>query len=144
MQYIYIPWSIHSCFFSCFSSLWSYHEFLKGALEAFTHIFQQYVSWCMSGSLTSGFLWSRWRGKLSRHSRRMRNPQLCVSGEMPMVGHQSKGCSCTQCVSPSESYVHYKLVMVRQIMTRCQQHQDDANTVLARYGMFTGFTWVCT
>ena len=35
----------------------------------------------MSESLTSGFLWSRWRGKRSRHSRRMRNPQFCVSGK---------------------------------------------------------------
>ena len=26
------------------------------------------VPWCMPGSLTSGFLWSRWRGKHSRHS----------------------------------------------------------------------------
>ena len=31
------------------------------------------VPWCMPGSLTRGFLWSRWRGKRSRHSRRMRN-----------------------------------------------------------------------
>ena len=37
--------------------------------------------WCMPGSLTSGFLWSRWRGKRSRHSRRMRNPQFYVSGK---------------------------------------------------------------
>ena len=26
-----------------------------------------HVPWCMPGSLTSGFLWSRWRGKRSRH-----------------------------------------------------------------------------
>ena len=37
-----------------------------------------------AGSLTSGFLWSRWRGKRSRHSRRMRNPQFHVSGKRPM------------------------------------------------------------
>ena len=30
-----------------------------------------HVPWCMPGSLSSGFLWSRWRGKHSRHSRRM-------------------------------------------------------------------------
>ena len=36
-------------------------------------------------SLTSGFLWSRWRGKRSRHSRRMHNPQCYVSGKMPMA-----------------------------------------------------------
>ena len=34
---------------------------------------------CLSGSLTSGFFWSRWRGKHSRHSRRMRNPQFYVT-----------------------------------------------------------------
>ena len=32
-------------------------------------------------SLTRGFLWSRWRGKRSRHSRDMRNPQFYVSGK---------------------------------------------------------------
>ena len=31
-------------------------------------------SWCMPGSLTSAFSWSRWWGNRSRHSRRMRNP----------------------------------------------------------------------
>ena len=43
-----------------------------------------HVSWCMPGSLTIGFLWNRWRGIHSRHSRRMRNPQFCVSGKRPM------------------------------------------------------------
>ena len=44
-----------------------------------------HVPWCMSGSLTSGFLWHRWRGKRSRHSRRMHNPQFYVSGKSTMV-----------------------------------------------------------
>ena len=43
-----------------------------------------HVPWCMSGSLTSGFLWNRWRGKRSRHSRRMPNLQFYVSGKRPM------------------------------------------------------------
>ena len=38
-----------------------------------------YVPWCLPGSLTSGFLWSWWRGKRSRHSRHMHNPQFYVS-----------------------------------------------------------------
>ena len=46
-----------------------------------------------AGSLNSGFLWSRWRGKCSRHSQRMRNPYftylvrgpLCLQFESP--GH---------------------------------------------------------
>ena len=41
--------------------------------------------WCMSGSLTSGFLWSQWQGKPYRHSRRMRNPQFYVSGKRSML-----------------------------------------------------------
>ena len=44
-----------------------------------------HVPWCIPGSLTSGFLWRRWWGKRSRHSRRMRNPQVYVSGKRPMV-----------------------------------------------------------
>ena len=44
-----------------------------------------HVPWCMPGSLTSGFLWSQWRGKCSRYSRRMRNPQFYVSGKRSMV-----------------------------------------------------------
>ena len=47
-----------------------------------------HVPWCMPGSLTSGFLWSRWRGKCSRHSRRTRKPQLYVSGKRPMHKHR--------------------------------------------------------
>ena len=35
-----------------------------------------HVPWCMPGSLNIGFLSIRWWGKRSRHSRRMRNPQL--------------------------------------------------------------------
>ena len=40
-----------------------------------------HVPWCMSGLLTNGFLWNRWRGKCSRHSRRMRNLQFYASGK---------------------------------------------------------------
>ena len=50
-----------------------------------------HVPWCMPGSLTSGFLWCRWRGKHSRHSQRMRNPQFCVSGKRPMAYPSWKG-----------------------------------------------------
>ena len=43
-----------------------------------------HVPWCMPGSLTRGFVWSRWQGKRSRHSQRMRNPQFYVSGKRPI------------------------------------------------------------
>ena len=44
-----------------------------------------HVPWCMLGSQTSGFLWNQWRGKCSRHSRHMRNPQFYVSGKRSIV-----------------------------------------------------------
>ena len=40
-----------------------------------------HVPWCMPGSLTSGFVWNWWRGKRSRHSWRIHNPQFYVSGQ---------------------------------------------------------------
>ena len=43
-----------------------------------------HVPWCMPGSLTSVFFWSRWRGKRFRHSRRMHNTKFCVSGKRPI------------------------------------------------------------
>ena len=43
-----------------------------------------HVPWCMPGSLTSSFPWSLWRGKRSRHSRWMSNPQFYVSGKRRM------------------------------------------------------------
>ena len=43
-----------------------------------------HVPWCIPGSLTSGFLWSRWRGKRSWHSRRRSNLRIYVSGKRPM------------------------------------------------------------
>ena len=44
----------------------------------------KHVPLCMPGSLASGFLGSRWWGKRSQHSWRMRNPQFYVSGKKPM------------------------------------------------------------
>ena len=52
------------------------------------------VPWCMVGSQTSGFLWSRWRRRRSRPSRRMCNPQLYVSGKRPMATHLVVGFFC--------------------------------------------------
>ena len=48
-----------------------------------------HVPICMPGSLTSSFLWNRWRGKRSRHSRRMRNLQIYVSDKMPVVSGET-------------------------------------------------------
>ena len=49
-----------------------------------------YLPWCIPGSLNNGFLWSRSRGKRSRHSQRMRNPQFSVSGKRPMASLTSE------------------------------------------------------
>ena len=49
-----------------------------------------HVPWCMSGSLTSSFLWSRRRLKRSRHSRRMCNLQFYVSGKRSIMTSTSR------------------------------------------------------
>ena len=54
-----------------------------------------HVPWCLPESLTSGFLWSRWRGKRCRHSRCKRNPQFYVSGKRPMHCSVKKNCENT-------------------------------------------------
>ena len=40
-----------------------------------------HVPWCMPGSLTNVFLWSRWQGKRSRNIQCMFNPQFWLSGK---------------------------------------------------------------
>ena len=44
-----------------------------------------HVPWYMPGSLTCGFLLGQWRGKRSRHSRRMRSPQFPYLVRAPLV-----------------------------------------------------------
>ena len=54
-----------------------------------------HVPLCISGSLTTGFLWNWWRRKRSRHSRCMRKPQFYVSGKRPIAEvllHVFKSC----------------------------------------------------
>ena len=43
-----------------------------------------HVPWCMSGSLTSGFLWSRWRGKTFPAFPAHAQPAMLLSGKRPM------------------------------------------------------------
>ena len=44
-----------------------------------------HVPWCTPRSLSHGFLWRRGRGKRSRYSRRMHNPQFYVSVRVPVI-----------------------------------------------------------
>ena len=69
---------------------WSFLELLSWCqlFYVFFHLLTHPNS-CMQGSLINGFFWSQWRGKRSRYSRRMRNPQFYVSGKRPM-GSQEK------------------------------------------------------
>ena len=71
------------------------------------------VSWCMPGSLISGFLWSQWRGKRSRHSRRMRNQQFYVSGKRPIVSLWVN--------------THFVLNQCRMFYEYCLSHLTSAN-----------------
>ena len=67
-----------------------------------------HVPWCMPGSLTSGFLWSRWRGKRFRHSRRMRNRQFYISGKRPIELYSQDGHTYYEYIR-SKLREHYRL-----------------------------------
>ena len=56
-----------------------------------------HVPWYMPGSIISAFLWSRWRGKHSRHSQRLRNPQFYASVKRPMYKLQQRQFQCIKC-----------------------------------------------
>ena len=60
-----------------------------------------HVPWCMPGSLTSGFLWSRWPGKHSQHSRRMRIPQFYISDKRPMKRYFGINATKSYCYVPT-------------------------------------------
>ena len=70
-----------------------------------------HVPWCMPGSLASGFLLSRWWGKRSRHSRRMRNLQLYESGKRPTL------CTDIMCTHPSMNNHPYGSCVTGYIIT---------------------------
>ena len=64
---------------------------------------------------TCGFLWSRWRGKRSRHSRRMRNPQnisgkrpICSSFEDQVTSDEDFGCTISRWVVEIWLYDRYR------------------------------------
>ena len=61
-----------------------------------------HVPWCMPGSLTRGILWSPWRGKRSRHSLCMRDPQFQIFGKRPItytVNAPHHFCLISACIS---------------------------------------------
>ena len=66
-----------------------------------------HVPWCMSGSLTSGFLWNRWRGKRSRHSRRIRNPQFPYLVRGPWITKLHVTVRCIWTAAPLENLPIY-------------------------------------
>ena len=67
-----------------------------------------HVLWCMPGSLTSGFLWSRRPGKCSRHSRRMRNPHFYVTGKRP-IWQQTRSCAILSSISVRKTHPKSRL-----------------------------------
>ena len=60
----------------------------------------------MPGSLPSGFIWSRWRGKRSRHSRHMRNAQFYVSGKRSIKFAQPYVVVCFVVISSTQRLTH--------------------------------------
>ena len=68
----------------------------------------------MPESLTSGFLWSRWRGKRYRHSRLLCNQQFYVFGKRPILTEtRSDKMLWSDFLSPTELAQH-----ISQIQTQ--------------------------
>ena len=93
-------WQIHKiagC--ACAGNVWNVFPTAAGERSDMHHgTCVTHVPWCMPGLLTRAFLWSRWRGKCSRHARRMRNPQFCVSSKRPIPGT----CTWSFCAAHGE------------------------------------------
>ena len=102
---------------------------------------------CMPGSLTSGFLWSPWRGKHSRHSRSMRNPQFYVSGKKPMpvttectsVDQTDSATAIQYCVAePSSRMISYMLIVngskMRLLIVASKQQLPRVNIAYIQVG----------
>ena len=64
--------------------------------------------WCMPGSLISGFLRNRWRGKRYQHFRRMRNPQFYVSVKRPPGNTHTRTQAHTQPHTHTNRHTHMK------------------------------------
>ena len=79
------------------------------------HASRAHVPWCMLRSLTSGFLWSQWRGKRSRSSRCMRNPQFYVSGKRSMVSVQSYRSSGGEVIQEDMDAIYQTTTKVKQV-----------------------------
>ena len=82
---------------------------------------------CVTHVMHAGIANPRWRGKRSRHSRRMRNPPFCVSGKRPME-------SCKRFGTYSVLYMHKTY---ETISSHCQgscfktQHISPLDTMAA-------------
>ena len=96
-----------------------------------------HVPWCMPGSLTSGFYWSWRRGKRSRYSRRMRNPQFYVSGKRPMEYSNSYNVLSIKRAIRDEkslknlgSYISKKHTMASKIFHLCKSRTIKCKTFI--------------
>ena len=89
-----------------------------------------HVPWCLPVSLTSGFLWSRWRWKQSRHSRSKRNLHFSVSDKRSMPLNRSCYYSA---IAEARFLSWYSIILVRslQLIRRssvCRCSEIDSST----------------
>ena len=73
-----------------------------------------------------GFVWSRWRGNRSRHSRWMRNPQFYVSGDRPMSSVST--WFALNCCRPPGIIPHQRKETTKDIKHRPQHNFQYVST----------------
>ena len=102
-----------------------------------------HVPWCMSESLTSGFLWSRWRGKRPRHSRRIRNSQFTYLVRGPLIMYYStytcdnkqwliQGGICSLLYLPADEFT--TLVSIWRMIRICNARSRDSIILIYSVG----------
>ena len=90
-----------------------------------------HVPWCMPGSLTNCFLWSRWRGKRSRYSWRMRNSLFSASGKRSMLPYIDcmTAMSTTQAITHCTMHIYW--LIFPQLSIGCETCGTDCVTLSA-------------
>ena len=118
---------------ACVGNVWNVFPAMRVSNPGMHHgTCVMYVPWCMPGSLTSGFLWRRWRGKRSRHLHAQ--PTIfayIVSGKRPMATpwhapYTSIKVSCCHKTKVFHSLPIHQCPSNRlNIKTPCYQYNDS-------------------
>ena len=85
---------------------------------------------------TDGIANLRWRGKRSRYSRRMRNPQLYVSGKMPILASFAILCGSTRMHHPRQ------IGQINQTTPEWNRFKDSPRCSISTTQQMLPYLWI--